>query len=276
MRNGVTRHDAAPNQRSTTRRSLLAGVAASAAVLGPLACGPQRPMSPTRPFWSFGSSIESGERQAILSAMSPPMLDVPNALKRHQVWFEHRSALSCEEQYGDDGARFGSDPDLPTPILEIKAPNFAPSYLYTHGVQFASRRLRDVMALPPETATWSPVDMGGSTDEAKAQDYREMHLLAELDAIDAARTDYDTMQVPCGDGLVDGRKMARSIYWRDGFEPSHELFWARNSNLVVATDAFAARVLAAGFDDVAFYDNQGMQERFDNDGVSGEIIVKNS
>ena len=240
-------------------------------MMGPTACASP---SPSRRFWTFGASIESGESQAVLSSMTPPRLNVVNALERIQFWNERLATAPCEERYGEDSLRLGADVFLPTPILEITAPYFAPNYVYTHGVQFVSQRLRDAMRLPPETVTWRPVDMGRSSERAKAADYREMHLLASLDVIDDARTDYDVLRVPCGDGLVDGRKMAKSIYWREDVDTPHDLFWARHSNIVVATDALATRVLEAGFDDVAFFDQQGMQERYDREGVSGEIIVK--
>lgn len=63
------------------------------------------------------------------------------------------------------------------------------------------------------------------------------------------------------------------IYWRDGTTLQDDLFLARHSNLIVATDALAVRVLQAGITDVAFYDQQRMLYLYDR-GERRSLIVK--
>lgn len=258
---------------SEGRRRFLAAGAAAAATGGAWA-SPTTAQIPIK-LWTFGASMAAGERQFEIEIERPERLRVANDAERRAAHRALRERLSCEEQFGQSAEMIDWDAGLEPPVLEITEPDFAPNYLQTHGVAFVSRRLREAMALPPETVEWRPVEMGSATEAATAQDYKRMGLRVFLDVIDPVRADYQILsEVTCEDGSRVSRRFAQRIYWRMGLEPSHDLFRARFSGVVVATDPLATRVLHAGVEDVAFFDQQRMQELYDRDGVTQEIIVK--
>lgn len=254
---------------ATTRRGLL--ITAGTAVFGALA---SRSFGRSAPrFWVFGASIAGTERHTALEDRRPPGSRIANAMERQGLASRNLDDLSCNQRYDLLTFQSALNEGLPPPHLQLVEPGYAPDYIHSHGVRFVSRRLRDALALPAKAVSWLDVNMDGSTQVAKAQDYRHMLLQAAHDVINPSRADYETHEIPCRDGGVFRRKMARRIYWRRDARPEHELFWAHHSNLMVATDALAARVLSLGTSDIAFFDQERMQELYDADGVS-RIIVK--
>ena len=65
-------------------------------------------------------------------------------------------------------------PGSPHLFISLPRRNFAPDFLIFGPYSFASRRLRDALALPERIVQYWPVELLAGTVEAEAQDYRWM------------------------------------------------------------------------------------------------------
>lgn len=163
-----------------------------------------------------------------------------------------------------DGRRlcYNRSPLLPgSPHLFISLPrrNFAPDFFTFGPYSFASRRLRDVLALSERVVQYWPVELLAGTVEAEAQDYRWMRVLPVRLAMDWARS-------VCKFRIMTGRNTGhrllittnrvRRFAVKPGLRPAAELSWAAEDcgPGPLATDALAERVLRAGCTGVAFQD----------------------
>lgn len=263
--------DTAEPAKGMTRRAVLR----AGACLAGLTPAAMAQAAPAVPLWGFGLAAASAERQQGLEDASPPRVVIANTPERHRLRGKREHGATCllVDQVTTNEARHW-DAELPPLRLDILAEEFAPDYLALYGVQIASRRLREAMALGPETVAWRSVEPGRMHAAARAQDYRQMRLRVMLDVIDPARADFEAKVIGCPDGRSTTVRFARRIYWRPAIVPPVELFFARHTNLIVAIDALATRVLRTGITDVAFYDQQRMQELYDRGERPGTLIVK--
>lgn len=98
------------------------------------------------------------------------------------------------------------------------------------------------------------VDASRSCADARGADYRQMHVMAEENVIDPARSDYDT--APHLSWLPEGFPFyVRSLAVREDAAPRHGLFRdAFVRNHIFCTDAMALGALKAGCTGVRFVD----------------------
>ena len=254
-----------------TRRRLLAAGGGAAATL---AVGPPALGANSSRFWGFGASLAAAERTHAYDAQGRPIVDIVNATERRGA---EKLNVECLAHWLDPTAEVEHWDQRAEPArLLIRDPEFAPDYMFTHGVELASERLREAMALGPQTVHWRPVALAAPSPAVMRQDYRQMHLRRMLDIVDGARTAFDTHEMRCGQspGRMLELKLAKSIYWREDFDSAHALFRARHTNLSVASDALATRVLEAGIRDVAFLDYPRMSAAYERDGKAGPLLFK--
>ena len=149
-------------------------------------------------------------------------------------------------------------PGSPHLFISLPRRNFAPDFLIFGPYSFASRRLRDALALPERIVQYWPVELLAGTVEAEAQDYRWMRVLPVRLAMDWARS-------VCKFSIMKGRNTGHRLLIatrvkrfavKPGLRPAAELFWAAENcgPGPLATDALAERVLRAGCTGVAFQD----------------------
>ena len=148
-------------------------------------------------------------------------------------------------------------PGSPHLFISLPRQNFAPDFFVFGSYSFASRRLRDALALPERVVQYWPVELLAGTVEAEAQDYRWMRVLPVRLAMDWARS-------VCKFRIMTGRntghrllittKRPKRFAVKPGLRPAAELFWAAEDcgPGPLATDALAERVLRAGCAGVAF------------------------
>lgn len=119
------------------------------------------------------------------------------------------------------------------------------------------------MALADGDVQWLPVDTSRSTVEARAQDYRALHLVHTADPFDHDATDGEMSDYMRADGSIGKRWNLRAagpagpwpkIAWRADFTPPAPLFRAAPNGVTLATEAFAARLRQADVRDIAFMD----------------------
>ena len=225
-------------------------------------------------YWGFGSSSAALGKFIALDDAVPELFRLHKGEERRGISRALLDWQYCENRYFRTAAEVADwDRNLPTPELEITVPDYAPDYLHVAGIQFASRRLRDAIALGPETVAWLPVELQNPSQKAADQDYRQMMVLNFVDILDRDRvTDYDRVGVTCIDGSKAERLLARQSYFRQNFNAPYELFNVRDSHHVLATDSLATRVLKAGITDVGFTDYQRMREIYDREGRS--VIIE--
>ena len=147
-------------------------------------------------------------------------------------------------------------PGFPRPFLSLPRKRFAPDFFIIGSYWFASRRLRDVLALPEHVVQYWPIELLAGTVEAEAQDYRWMRVLLTQHVMDWARS---VCRMTSITNVVTGRRSLspRSVTRfavRPGLCPVAELLravevWGYGA---LATDALAERVLRAGCTGVAF------------------------
>ncbi|WP_375403176.1 imm11 family protein [uncultured Sphingomonas sp.] len=162
---------------------------------------------------------------------------------------------------------------MPVPLLRLTHPDFAPNLLHW-GIQYVSAELRDALALGPDVVEYLPVDSSRSSAAACARDYMVMNVLNTRELIDLNRVAHERVMLPVEFGRPEMRetvirKPEQRIYWREDFVPDVPLFHAAHSPWIIATDAFAERVLRSGVADVEFQDITS-----DHAQVDGTITLK--
>lgn len=141
--------------------------------------------------------------------------------------------------------------DFPPADLKLPMGGFAPDFIRLGPYDFASRHLRDAMALPPETVQYMPVTLLSGTPEAYAHDYRVMRVLVQQPAIDLETSEID--RSPTGLWLKIQRFVVRADY-----APRFNLFeLEEDSSMILATDSLAERVLKAGCTGILFIEPEG-------------------
>jgi hypothetical protein len=126
---------------------------------------------------------------------------------------------------------------------------YAPEEQQQQAFIFASRALRDAMALGPRDVQYFPVDSSFSAPLPRSKDYMIMHLPGVEDISDADRSEYRTTN-------VNGTKckFPSRIVFRKGVEPTHEIFRDRFFRDFICTDGLAVRVLQRRCSGMSFAD----------------------
>ncbi|SOB88328.1 hypothetical protein SAMN06297144_3479 [Sphingomonas guangdongensis] len=201
--------------------------------------------------WVWGT--DAATLDALLSAFAaePPQIGFANDEVLTPFQWRRSDAFAAVED--------GTVELEPTPPIELllSRPGLAPDYFLWSGYSFASAALREVLALPPEVVRYLPVDARHSTPDVIAQDYRNMTPVQVRPLIDLRQTAHERVPMQRRDGSIgEGVLLTpeRRQYWRDDFAADVPLFRAAHSQAIIAGDALAERVLAAGMTGVAFQD----------------------
>lgn len=145
---------------------------------------------------------------------------------------------------------------FPIPRLVLPDSGFAPDYLSFSGYYFCSRRLQETLAQPEHVVQFTPVEVTGGP-EVRAQDYRLRRVLARQRSLDLDRTQCEFEEYT---NRITGKKEVRPCYVRrfallNNLHPRTEIFRVEETpSRVLAVDAVAARVLAAGCTGIEFAD----------------------
>lgn len=206
----------------------------AAALAGPPAAPPARPPA----LWHMGPSLAVMRQASRLQTRQPPQLFIAN-----------------HDRLGDTLER-----EAVVPELVVRKPGFAPDLLWC-GVQFASARLRKVLALDEDAIRYRPADASGSTPAAQAADYRSFEPRHTADPIDYPAT-YGVEPERDADGSISlawklsvcgPHATPRAMVWLEHFVPPAPLF-RDAGGMLLATEVLADRVMRAGLTDVAFQD----------------------
>lgn len=155
----------------------------------------------------------------------------------------------------DSGAFWPAE--FPRPVAALPDWPFAPDFWRFGRYDFASRRLRDVLAQPADVIQFLPFDLVRASAAARAQDYRWMRVLPRQPAMDIARSDCEVADYIDGITGEPGKFLRRidRFVLLDGLVPRTEIFRLDESPAyILATDALAARVLQAGCTGMEFSD----------------------
>lgn len=230
--------------------------------------------APETVLWGFSPSLAAAERASALAMERPPAFEWVNR------WDFCDFADSIQDAADPQDLPLGQVApvdlsDAPTPRWRCSAPDFAPDLIF-EGELFASRALRDALALDDRTVRYLPVDCTECPPAMRAADYRLMNLLAFANPIDRDRTsprgftdvtlaDGNTTFVWTAPPWQPGQPTP-CLQWRAGFVSPAPLFRVPGSAMTLATDELADRVMRAGRDDIAFMD-------MTNDGTRTEGLV---
>ena len=120
--------------------------------------------------WPKLPSLTSMEQMHRLEHLRPPCFAVVNQ--------EAAFAMT-----GHDVHRFAA---MPTPVLHVAEPGFAPDLIWA-GLHFASARLRNALGLSPDVVEYRDVDISGKTVPARTADYKVLRVVHGADPVDLAR-----------------------------------------------------------------------------------------
>ncbi|MFV0475787.1 MAG: hypothetical protein ACK5MQ_16515 [Pikeienuella sp.] len=156
-------------------------------------------------FWTVVPDFVIADRmQAIGFKKKPPTLTQPRlmeAVDREAKWHDANTVEPVQLRLPP-----GEDPGW---ALRVEEPDFAPDYIPL-GPDYVSARLRKAMAVD-DAVQWLSVDMTGSTQLAKDQDYRVLRPLVTAPVLDIE--------------AVEGR-------WIEGMAPTASWFAAGARNPV--------------------------------------------
>ena len=145
--------------------------------------------------------------------------------------------------------------DFPIPRLRMPDSGLAPDYFKWGMWRFASARLRAAMALPDDAVDYRPAVIEGGSHQARDQDYALMYVRAFAAAIDLETSDLGWRQVishKTGNPVISVSGISQ-IRVRPDLDVPADLFTDANATIVLlATDALAERVMAAGCTGVWF------------------------
>jgi hypothetical protein len=147
--------------------------------------------------------------------------------------------------------------EFPLPVVALPDWPFAPDFWSFGRYDFASCRLRNTLAQPPNVIQFLPLDLVRASVAAQAQDYRWMRVLPRQPAMDIARSDCEVADYI--DQLTGklGKYLRRIDRFAllDGFVPHTGIFRLDESPaFILTTDALAGRVLRAGCTGIEFSD----------------------
>lgn len=150
---------------------------------------------------------------------------------------------------------------LPVSELAFERPDdpFAPDCLHMYGDLFVSERLLQAMALPADEAVVQvrPAVVVEGPPEAHARGYRWLHVVAEQPAMDPepSGSQRQRLSIPSSGRVVEYAGWPKRLVFRPDFVPRTDLLrCAELETTLLATDALALRVLAAGCTGIDFVD----------------------
>ncbi|WP_155897683.1 hypothetical protein [Aureimonas ureilytica] len=197
--------------------------------------------------WAMLPSFASMHQLEKLERSRPPRFALPNLA----------SVTSRAPGIGGDDAHWFAT--METPRLSIRQEGVAPDFIWS-GLYFASSRFREAMALGSNAIEYRAVEMdAGSARTAIEADYRAFRAVQRGDPVDLAAM-YGREPDRGADGeptlewqmsVTGPHAPPRRTVWKRGFVAPAPLF-ADATGRLMATEAFAARVMAAGLRDVAF------------------------
>lgn len=231
-------------------------------------------MTKERRLWGFGPSIDVMQRTADLATGRPPALE----------WLNRDDFSDFVSGRGEATDAFGLPlgqvagvdlADAPMAKWRCVDPDFAPDLIF-EGALFASRRLRDAMALDRATVQYLPIDCSECPPAMRGADYSLVNLLVFANPLDRARTEpaeFADVALPGGGSTFvwtappwqPGRPVPRHL-WRSDFAAPAPLFRVPGISWTLATDDLADRVMRAGLEEVAFMD-------VENDGTRTDGII---
>ena len=145
--------------------------------------------------------------------------------------------------------------DFPVPRLRLPDTGFAPDYVERGSWRFASARLRAAMALPDRAVDYRPAVIEEGSRQAHDQDYALMYVRAFAAAIDLETSDLGWRRIishKTGNPVISVSGISQ-IRVRPDLDVPADLFKDANATIVLlATDALAERVMAAGCTGVWF------------------------
>lgn len=145
-------------------------------------------------------------------------------------------------------------PDFPRPRVRF-AEGRLPDYNVVQNMPFISDRMRRAMALPEHDAQLLSVRNVSRPPRARSARYSLLHVLAHARAIDGERSDCHVdrpVSAKTGEQVLRFTGLT-GIRFLSGLEPPADLFRETAAPMVVlATDALAERVIAAGCTGVQF------------------------
>lgn len=204
------------------------------------------------PVWTLSSSLDATRAINRLMDEHPPAYEVRaqqySLTQSQQDFFNGNlpnSAIGIVCPWPDELL------GLP-PVMIIRAKEF-PFDFVEQGGPFFSRRLRETLDLEPSIVQYLPVDVSLSEAEARTRDYKRVSPLAyqavvDLDRSEVIRMPIDQLGRPGPERVVAVRRVAL----RTDFTPEYELFFDPHDQRIYVTDNLAARVVEAGFPEIAF------------------------
>lgn len=221
--------------------------------------------------WKWGLSDRTSRAKEIIGNRKGRLkvsnrLEVPNGLEMDAALYAVRRRTGIL-----DLDTLALPPEVPAPRLVMPQAGFAPDFFWIGPWYFASRRLREVLAQPAEVVDFVPAVLIEGGEEARVQDYALMRVRAVQPAMDLHLSVCDVREALGMNGeplhrAVARRPMSSRMVLREDLRPRTDLFRIDEDRVtILATDALALRVLAAGLTGVQFNDpgllDYGLQYR---------------
>lgn len=230
--------------------------------------------SQTNKLWLMVSDFGVSQRMLdIQHGSKKPTLKLPNFDKLAEEAEKPKTSIGAADKRDTKRSKLVLSEPL---ALELTEPGFAPDFLEL-GFPLVSEELRDAIGLDEPTIQWLDVDASGSTQAVIDKNYRIMRVLSAAKAVDTVRSDGETREIAdaSGDGVVSIWVHATSgphqppsaFFWLPDFTPPTPVFYESLKQVVLFTDEVAARVIAAGIDDVIFID-------LENDGSQADLKTR--
>ena len=138
-------------------------------------------------------------------------------------------------------------PDFPR--LRIALPEAGvPDFFGAGAEMFASRKLRDALAQPPDVVQYVPIELAAGGPSVIAQDFKWMRVLVDHPAMDREQSKYSTLEGDDAPKKSPPKRamMIEKFVFIPDFRAPCEIFSVQEAMLTwVASDALAERVLRA-------------------------------
>ena len=202
-------------------------------------------------------------------------LDLANHRAFLDNWRRVDREMGDHEPWEREAVRFRT---APVHLLQVEEPSFDLDYFFIRH-DYASARLRDVLALGPDEIDYRPIDASRCTDAARAMDYQAFLALKVANPFDPARMPGRVRPLRQEDGSTreewmvemptpDPNAPPTPVYFRPNFEPPAPLFRAMGlRGLTIATEDLADRVARARMTGMGFREIEG-------DGAATETVYR--
>jgi hypothetical protein len=153
-------------------------------------------------------------------------------------------------------------PRFPKLTLTLPEKRFAPDFFTQAGYRFCSEKLRLLLAQPEHVVQFVPIDFYAGGDEARAQNYTCMRVIARQPAVDIYRSDCDVEEFvnPVTGERIASQGFPHRFALLEGLEARTEVFRIdENSIFTLVTDAVAERVVRGRCTGIEFADPEDLQ-----------------